>query len=199
MNLLYSDYDTNYSKIARSAIAGVVEEARLQSPDVIIAMVHWGSEYDQQIADSQKEIAQLLFENGVNIVIGSHSHYVGPIELKNKRIQTFGGSLIAYSLGDFVSMADTSSARNGCVLSITILKDGDGTRIAKVEYAPTYSAAPSDSLGTRDYEILDTLDAISFYKQGYYDRVSDKLYDRLVSAVDKMMEQTGQPDLLANK
>jgi hypothetical protein len=88
-------------------------------------------------------------------------------------------------------MADTSSARNGCILSMTIVKDGDGVRITKVDYTPTYSAAPSASLDIEAYEILDTLDAISFYKQGYYDRVSDKLYEKLVSAVEKMKEQTG--------
>ena len=199
VNLLYSDYDTNYSKIARSAIADAVQEARMQNPDVIIAMVHWGSEYDKQITDSQEEIAGLLFDNGVNLIIGSHSHYVGRMELVNRNISTLGGSLIAYSLGDFVSVADTSSARNGCVLSVTFVKDSDGVRISDVTYTPTYSAAPSESLGTERYEVLDTLDAISFYKQGYYERVSDKLYGRLVDAVESLQEQTGQPDMLVQK
>ena len=199
VNLLYSDYDTNYSKIASSAIAEVVEEARMQRPDVIIAMVHWGSEYDKQVADSQEEIAELLFDNGVNLIIGSHSHYVGPMELKDKKISSYGGNLVAYSLGDFVSVSDSSSARNGCVLSVTIQKDGDDIRITDLTYVPTYSAAPSESLEISTYEVLDTLNAISFYKQGYYDRVSDKLYEQLVSALDKMKEQTGMPDNIAEK
>lgn len=197
VNLLYTDYDTNYSKIARSAIVAAVEEAKLQGPDVLIAMVHWGSEYDQQIADSQKEIAKLLFDNGVNLIIGSHSHYVGAMELNARRLSSFGGGFIAYSLGDFVSMADMSASRNGCVLSVTILKDAEGVRITKLEYAPTYSAAPSESLGTTAYEVLDTLGAIDFYRSGFYDRVSEALYERLVSAVETMREQTGLPDNLA--
>ena len=191
VDLLYSDYDTNYSKIARADISSAVEEARLWQPDLIVAMLHWGSEYDKEIADSQKEIAKLLFENGVNLIVGSHSHFVGPMELKNKNITYSGGNLIAYSLGDFVSTADTSTARNGCVLSVTVCKDEDGIRITDLRYSPTYSAAPTDDLGTESYEVLDTLDAISFYKNGYYDRVSDKLYEKLVSAVEKMKEQTG--------
>ena len=64
---------------------------------------------------------------------------------------------------------------------------------------PTYSAAPSESLEIRDCEVLDTLGAISFYKQGYYDRVSDKLYEQLVSALEEMKKQTGMPDNLAQK
>ena len=191
VDLLYTDYDTNYTKVARAAISSAVEEAKLWEPDLIVAMVHWGSEYDKEIADSQKEIAKLLFENGVNLIVGSHSHFVGEMELKNRNVMQSGGNFIAYSLGDFISTADTSSARNGCVLSVTICKDEDGIRITDLHYSPTYSAAPNEDLGTRSYEILDTLDAISFYKNGYYDRVSDKLYEKLLAAVEKMKEQTG--------
>ncbi|MBO4419706.1 MAG: CapA family protein [Oscillospiraceae bacterium] len=199
VNLLYSDYDTNYSKIARSAIAAAVEEARMMSPDIIIAMVHWGSEYDRQVTESQEEIAELLFDSGVHLVIGAHSHYVGPMELKNKRLTPTGGNFVAYSLGDFVSASYNASARNGCILSLTVQKDRDGTRITDLTYVPTYSAAPSESLEIRDCEVLDTLGAISFYKQGYYDRVSDKLYEQLVSALEEMKKQTGMPDNLAQK
>lgn len=199
VNLLYTDYDTNYSKIDRSAISAAVEEARLCQPDLIIAMVHWGSEYDRETADSQKEIAKLLFSSGVNLIIGSHSHNVGEMELRSRNITPMGGSFIAYSLGDFLSTADNSASRNGCVLSVTILKDGDGVRIHDLQYAPTYSAAPSQDLGTDYYEILDTLDAIAFYQDGYYDRVSDKLFDKLQSAVEKMREQTGLPDAISSR
>ncbi len=191
VNLLYTDYDTNYSKIARTAIADAVTEAKLKEPDLIVAMVHWGSEYDKTVADSQKEIAKLLFENGVHLIVGSHSHYVSAMELNSRSVTPYGGNFVAYSLGDFVSTADTSSSRNGCVLSVTVCKDADGTRITELRYSPTYSAAPDEALGTRDYEVLDSLDAISFYKNGYYDKVSDALYEKLVSAVEKMKEQTG--------
>lgn len=197
VNLLYSDYDTNYSKIARSAITSAVEEAKLWAPDVIVVMVHWGSEYDKETADSQKEIAKLLFSSGANLIIGSHSHHVGRMELYSRDIRSMGGNFIAYSLGDFVSTADNSASRNGCVLSVNIVKDGDGVRIRELQYAPTYSAAPSQELGTTDYEVLDTLGAINFYRDGYYDRVSDKLYDKLLSAVENMKEQTELAEALA--
>ena len=44
---------------------------------------------------------------------------------------------------------------------------------------------------------VDTLGAISFYKQGCCDRVSEALYKQLVSALEKMKEQTGMPEHLA--
>lgn len=199
VNLLYTDYDTNYSKIDNSAILNAVEEARMQNPDLIVAMLHWGSEFDRQVAESQEEIAELLFDNGVNLIIGSHSHYVGSIILKDKKGINYGKKLIAYSLGDFVSTADNSEARNGCILSVTVVKDRGNTTISNLSYIPTYSAAPSSELETKDYEVLDTLGAISFYKQGYYDRVSDTLYDQLLSAIEDLKEQTELPDNIEKK
>ena len=199
VNLLYRDYDTNYTELDRSAMIAAAEQARAYSPDVIIAMVHWGSEYDHSIAKSQKEAAKLLFENGVNVIIGSHSHYVSTMQLESPEITPFGGNFIAYSLGDFVSAADTSSARNGCVLRLSFLKDGSEVSIQEVQYAPTYSAEPSDSLQTRSYEIMDTLDSIRFYQKEYYDRVSDRLYEQLVASVEKIKELTKLPDSLADR
>ena len=197
VNLLYTDYDTNYSKIDRSGILKAVDEAKVQDPDLIVAMLHWGSEYDRQVAESQKEIAKLLFDNGVGLIIGSHSHYVGPIELPDKSNGYYGKKLVAYSLGDLVSVADNSEARNGCILNVTVTKDRDGVHIADISYVPTFSAAPSEDLSIRSYEVLDTLGALSFYKQGYYDRISDSLYEHLISAIDRMKELTGMPDDMA--
>ena len=35
---------------------------------VILAMLHWGSKGTQEVSASQRRIAQMLFENGVDIV-----------------------------------------------------------------------------------------------------------------------------------
>ncbi|MBQ9373605.1 MAG: CapA family protein, partial [Oscillospiraceae bacterium] len=81
VNLLYSD--ELYKEIARDAILNAVKRARAENPDVIVALVHWGSEYDEELSDSQTKIAELLLENGVSLVVGSHSHYVGPVKRTN--------------------------------------------------------------------------------------------------------------------
>ena len=199
VNLLYTDYDSNYSKIARTDIINTVENAKLQQPDFIIAMVHWGSEYTQDIAQSQKDIAELMFDHGVNLIIGSHSHYVGPMELRSRTIDENGGNFIAYSLGDFLSVADTTSALNGCILNIRIEKHDSEITITNVTYTPTYTAVPSSFFGVSEYEILDTLDAITFYESGYYNRISSTLYEKLKTAVARMQDQTGNPQFLVKK
>ncbi len=192
VNLLYSDYDTNYSKINQGAIVQLIENAKAQDPDVILAMIHWGSEFTEEITDSQKRIAKLLFENGVDVIIGSHSHIVGQMhrEQVNSLLGKKDRGFVAYSLGDFLSSADDSSARIGCVLHIEFTKTAGTTRISDISYIPTYMSVPSADLETRSYEILDTINAISLYDQEYYDRVSEPLYDKLISSLEKLQKQT---------
>ena len=58
-------------------------------------------ESDSAVTDSQKKIKNLLFENGVDAIIGSHSHIVGPME--QEQVTTVDGTektcFVAYSLG----------------------------------------------------------------------------------------------------
>ena len=199
VNLLYTDYDTNFSVIARSDILAVLERARALEPDVIVALLHWGSEYSEEITSSQKEIASLLFSNGVSLIVGSHSHYVGPMESGRGSIFGSASTFIAYGLGDFLSAADTTAARNGCILSVRFDKKGDDIRLTTVNYTPTFSAAPDEDLGTTSYEVVDSLDAISFYESGYYDRVPSALYEKLKTYVERMKEQTGAGELQIKK
>ena len=83
VNLLYSDYDTNYSELDTDGIIEVMDAAKKQNPDVIIVLVHWGSEYSQEVSSTQRMLEDLLYENGADAIIGTHSHIVGPIEEKS--------------------------------------------------------------------------------------------------------------------
>ena len=55
VDLLYTDYATDFDKIATDAINRSLEAARALQPDVILAMLHWGSESDRTVTASQRE------------------------------------------------------------------------------------------------------------------------------------------------
>lgn len=77
--------------------------------DIVIVMMHWGKEFTFSPSDEQKNIAQFLNEAGVDIVVGSHSHSIEPIEwIKSDKKDT----LVYYSMGNFVS-ADEDISRTG--------------------------------------------------------------------------------------
>lgn len=70
--------------------------------DVLIVMMHWGTEFTFEPNSEQKEMAKFLNENGADIVYGSHSHSVQPVEFIGNEHKT----LVYYSLGNFASQDD---------------------------------------------------------------------------------------------
>jgi poly-gamma-glutamate synthesis protein (capsule biosynthesis protein) len=64
--------------------------------DLLIVSIHWGTENSNTPNAQQKEIASYLASLGVDIIIGTHTHTVQPIEYIN-------GTLVFYSLGNFIS------------------------------------------------------------------------------------------------
>ena len=80
VNLLYEDYYTTYQTINRKRIREILRAAESEKPDLTIAMLHWGSEYNEDIRDSQKRIAELFISEGVDAIIGSHPHLVHQID-----------------------------------------------------------------------------------------------------------------------
>ena len=194
VNLLYTD-DVNYKEVASARITRAIDKAKALKPDVIVALVHWGSEYTEEINDSQREIASVLQDCGVSVIVGTHSHYVGPIERKVNPNSPTGVTLIAYGLGDFLSVADTSTARSGCMLSVRFARRGDKVVMGEVGYTPVFTTEPSEDLDTTRWEVLDSLQSVKFYREHYYDSVSDRLYRLLNNLIDRMKDQTGTPEL----
>ena len=95
----YTDYDTK--KISESSKAIIKEEVEAikKKSDIVIVIMHWGNEFTYEPNSEQKEMAAYLNELGVDIIMGSHSHCIQPMEWIEKENKT----LVIYSLGNFVS------------------------------------------------------------------------------------------------
>jgi len=70
--------------------------AHQQPGDLIVASIHWGSNWGYEIPREQVLFAHRLIEEGVAIVHGHSSHHV-------KAIEVFQGRLILYGCGDFLT------------------------------------------------------------------------------------------------
>lgn len=64
--------------------------------DVLIVAMHWGTEYKQDTTETQKAQAKFLADNGVDIVLGTHSHCIEPWEM-------IDDTVVFYSFGNFIS------------------------------------------------------------------------------------------------
>jgi poly-gamma-glutamate capsule biosynthesis protein CapA/YwtB (metallophosphatase superfamily) len=67
-----------------------------QPGDILVASIHWGSNWGYDIPPEQIAFAHRLIDEGVAIVHGHSSHHV-------KAIEVFKGRLILYGCGDFLT------------------------------------------------------------------------------------------------
>jgi poly-gamma-glutamate synthesis protein (capsule biosynthesis protein) len=81
-----------YSNIKR--IRRQLKLARSRA-DVVVALVHWGNEYESEPIVDQTELAGYIAAGGADLIIGAHPHVVQPLV-------RVGDAQVAYSLGNFV-------------------------------------------------------------------------------------------------
>ena len=191
-NLLYTDYDSNYSHIDTDGITDAIDAARALSPDIIVAALHWGSEDMSDISDTQEKIADLMVHRGVDVIVGSHSHRVGPVERRS--ITTDDGVqkdvVLAYGLGDYCA-AQEGETNASLALTVEFTRTGESTVISDVRCTPLATADCGAGTAPR-YQVLDAADAVRLYENNYYQRVSDELYEQLLAA-KQQIEEAVQP------
>lgn len=113
--------------------------------DFTIVFPHWGTEYVYQATSMQKQLTKFFYEQGVDLVIGSHPHVIEPVEW----IETEKGHkmLVYYSLGNFMSYQREAPRMLGAMAGITIVKDKNGTYINTADVTPIithYENGPKD-------------------------------------------------------
>ncbi len=184
VNLLYEDYYTNYQKVDTDAIKRVLKNVESEDPDLTIALLHWGSEYNDTISDSQKSIASLMLKNGVDAIIGTHSHMVHQIEYDEET-----GSLVAYSLGDFFGDATQGGTSYSIMLDLEITKNYDTgeTRITDYDYIPIYTLTENECDGQR--RVVRIENAVAAYDLNYVDKVTKACYDNMLFALDRIAKR----------
>lgn len=105
--------------------------------DFTIVSIHWGLEGSQSIIPEQERLAQLLADNGADVILGSHSHTLQPLTWIKS--QTTGKDVLCiYSLGNFVSGQKGLVNMVGGLLSFSVKGDGDdGLCVTDVLFTPT--------------------------------------------------------------
>ncbi len=161
VGLLNYTYGTNGLPFPKPSLVNLIDldsmkkdisHAQKQKLDKLIVVIHWGLEYQTEANKSQKEIAEFLFNNGVDIIIGSHPHVVQPMEYYPERNQS-KEKLVVYSLGNFVSNQRKFRTDGGAMVEIKLKKDSLGTKISEKGYHLTW-VNKSTINGKSKFEIL---------------------------------------------
>ena len=179
VNVLYSDYDSAYQVVDTEKITSVINAAKKEDPDIMVALLHWGSEFNNTISPSQEAIAQLLQAHDVDAILGTHSHYVQKVDFNKET-----GKVLAYSLGDFFSDASRSGSEYSIVLDLEITKDnktGDA-RITNCTYTPIFTVSEEN----KPLRVVRLKETMAAYESGYLDKVTPETYAKMQYALQRI-------------
>ncbi len=148
--------------IQKDSILNDLKTAEQVGYDAVIVFFHWGNEYERHPNAEQINMADFCFENGADIVIGSHPHVVQRMEHKNysTRFNENKDVLVVYSLGNFVSNYGTKRYSDGGVMISFNLKKEENQKltIKNAKYHPVWVYREPKPEGLFNYFVLPVSD-----------------------------------------
>ncbi|MBQ2846775.1 MAG: CapA family protein [Clostridia bacterium] len=172
------------------------EESRIQQrimqakekADIVIVNAHWGNEYTHEPTDSQRKLAEKMASWGADVIIGHHPHVIQPVEY----IENADGrrTLVAYSLGNFISAQNRGPRMLGGMLNFEIVKNNTTGEIEfeNVKFSGVVTHYGYGFSNIRVYPLSDYTEELAS-KHGVLNKTSDfslqYLYDILNEVIDK--------------
>ncbi|MCE0533961.1 CapA family protein [Kineosporia rhizophila] len=136
--------------------------ARKQGADVVVAAMHWGTEYDQSPSSQQTSLAPELARSGkLDLIISHHAHVVEPVT-------RIGKTWVVYGLGNLIADHSTPGDPNaeGLLTRFTFERPAGARRftVQQAEYVPLLMTKQPP------YRVLDVRKALRTKKYGSTDR-----------------------------
>lgn len=179
--------------IDKDLIKSQLESAKELNPDIICVSMHWGIEYKIRQNSEQEELADFLFENGVDIILGSHPHVLEPMEKRTITLDdgTTKDGFVIYSLGNFMSAQKDKYTKDSIILNLQITKHSEGNiTIDSYNYTPIYMQ-DNGTNATNRYEIVDLEKQISNYQNGDT-TISASTYKTYVAELENIKKALGE-------
>lgn len=181
--------------IDKDLITKQLSLAKEQSPDLICVSMHWGIEYQTKQNAEQEDLANFLFNNGVDVILGSHPHVLQPMEKKVVTLEdgSTKNCFVIYSLGNFMSGQNKTNTRNSVILDMKFTKNGKSnkTSIDSVSYVPIYMYKDSNKK-LHKYRVLDIEKTIKNYDSGENKSIGSSNYSTLKTELNKIKNTMGE-------
>ena len=104
--------------------------------DVVIVGMHWGTEYEPEPNAQQRQWAQWLADQQVDLVLGTHNHSIQPVEYYKGQ----AGNIVpvVFGLSDFISGWEKTDAILSGIFSCDFVPDGQGgVKVGNLLWIPT--------------------------------------------------------------
>ena len=187
--------DKSYSVnlIDKNLILNQLSLAKDQDPDMICVSMHWGIEYQTSPNSKQKDLADFLFKNGADLIIGNHPHVLQSMEKRDITLDdgSHKDGFVVYSLGNFLADQNKNYTRNSAILNLNITKDSDDKiKINSATYTPTYIYKDT-SKSSNKFKILNLKNSIDSYEAGYNSNFNKNTYNTLKTELNNIKKILG--------
>ncbi len=161
--------------IDKDFIKSKIDQAKAEGAELICVSMHWGDEYHTEPNATQKDLAEFLIKNDVQVILGCHPHVLEPMEMKTVTMEdgSTKTGFVIYSMGNFFSAQTFANTRNTLILNVQVRKDGETGQISidNATYTPIYvfdnnTGGNPNNNGSDRYELLDIESIISDYESG---------------------------------
>ena len=124
--------------------------ARKRGADAVIVNIHWGidvtPEYVEDPSAKQREFVKpLLASRDITAVVGQGPHVVQAIDRTDRKYVVFSEGNLVSNQGSDSGLA--AESQDGLIGLLDVVVDGDGARVERVRYVPTWVQHP-------DYTVL---------------------------------------------
>ncbi len=192
-----SDKQYCINLIDKELIKEQISLAKKQEVDLICVNMHWGVEYKLKQNKTQEDLADFLFENGVDLIFGSHPHVLEPMEKRTITLEdgSTKDGFVIYSLGNFISGQIYPNTKSTVILDIQITKNEDNKMtIDAVDYIPLYLYDKgAESKSRTRYTLIDINKSIAEYENGKDSSISQSLYNTLKNELSTIKKTVGNP------
>lgn len=149
-------YDTNVhpklmessvNVIDKNEIAKTLALANTIQPDLVIVSFHFGNEYERDPSQEQIDIVDFTFQQGADLILGSHPHVLQRYE-KKIMSDCYGiqsERLVIYSLGNFISSQQKRYTNGGIIFHVEYgFNKGKKPVIKSINIEPVYISISPD-------------------------------------------------------
>ena len=189
-----SDKSYSVNLIDKDLIKKQLDLAKKQNPDMICVSMHWGIEYQTTPNSEQKDLADFLFKNGADIIIGNHPHVLQNFEKREITLDdgTSKDGLVIYSLGNLLADQNKKYARDSAIMNVSVTKDENGKiKINTVKYTPIYIYKDT-SKSTQKFKIINIQNAIDSFEAGYSPNLSKTTYNTFKTELENIKNILGE-------
>ncbi|MBR4880602.1 MAG: CapA family protein [Clostridia bacterium] len=153
-----SQYDVVVPYLEKEQLVEDIRRVKNEA-DTLIVSVHWGNENQFEPTAEQRELAQVMCDEGVDVIIGTHPHVIQPVEW----IDSSNGNktLCIYSLGDVVAVMTRAANMLGGLCSFDIVKTNGDISIENVLFTPVVHHFGPSYYNGKMYYLFDFTDDLA--------------------------------------